>query len=274
MRRATRNRETGEPINYELDEKGRAKPVFIEDGEGGSIPSYTSYGEFINRYKNIDVKDGIPQYTNAQTAKLKKLTPYKVFRSVIMGTYWNAVKDSNLINDIPNHLKMRFYGLLSKYTWLLIRNHVISERLNLEIPKKKEQREYIEKSNNFKRELHEEITNILRIAPRQMYEHFNDAFEVAKNHLQGIAADEERLAKKKPKEVNKKISEKNAKAIWKNILNEYGVSEEEQPFAETFTTWKRADQGMEFDEWLNTWMNEAVGRQAIEDEDDEGNWLD
>jgi len=265
-RRAVRNRETGEPINYKIDENGNKYDH-----------QYTSYGNFKNKYKNVEVENGVPRYTNAQTARLKKLTPWSVFINVIMKKYWTAIKESNLINDIPKPLKMRFYGLLKKYTWYLIKNHVISERLNLNIPEKKEQREYIEKSNNFKEALYAEITDILKIEPEEMFTHFDDAFDAAKNYLYGEAAHEERMAKRKPrkaKSVNKNISENTARNIWSRSMAAYGVNEEENPFEDVFNTWKRADQGMEFAEYMDALMTEAFGGRANEEEDDEGNWLD
>lgn len=111
-----------------------------------------------------------------------------------------------------------------------------------------------------------------------MFDHFDDAFNVAKNHLYGIAAHEEPMAKRKPREakpVNKNISEKTAKGIWNRTLAAYGVGEEEAPFDDAFTTWHNNNQGLDFSEWMEWYMDEASsGREVDEEVDDDENWLD
>ena len=250
-RRAIRNKETGEPINYKVDQNGDKYD-----------PQYTSYGDFKkNTYNKVEVNaEGNVQYTNAQTARLKKLTPYKVFINIIMNKYWNAIKNrEDLIENIPKHLRMRFYGLLKKYTWNLIKDHAISERLQLEIPNNKEEREFIEKSNNFKQAITDDIKQILQIVPEEMFNYFDVAFGKAKEFLYGVAQQEAKIA-------NGSVKESTSKKMWKRIINAYGISEEDAPFNEIFNNWKQNGKGMNFSEWLNNYIENNIGGNEEEDD--------
>ena len=230
-RRAVRNPETGEAMNFE------------EDDNGNKISSaYTPFGVFKkDTYNKIHVNDdGTTKYSNEQTARLKKLSPFKIFTNIIINTYWNNhIKTTGKLQDVPKHLRMKLYGLLRKFTWTSIKNHVIQNTLGMNIPNNEEERKFIESTQNFKQALDILLTNILKNNPENIYGQIDNEFNKA------IVA-----LRVQPERQEVRIQ----KQIWANKLEEYGISQQDLPFEQIIAMFNQQNDYMFLEDFMDYYI--------------------
>jgi len=196
-----------------------------EDGNVINEGQYTAFGSFKrDDYNKINVVDGVASYTNEQARRLKKLTPYKTFTNVIMDNYWKHLKTQGVINEIPKHLRMRLYGLVKKYVWEAIKGHVITTKLNMNIPDNKDSPKILENSNSFKEALNDELRDILRTKPTDMFNNFKDLYAKALGSLR-----DGKYKKLKPSELKDRL-----RNVYDHLINEYGLNENDYPFNDSY----------------------------------------
>jgi len=222
-----------------------------EDGNVTNEGQYVPFGVYKDKeYNNIVVNDGIPRYTNEHASKVKKLTPYKTFTNVIMDNYWNHLKTQGIINEIPKHLRMRLYGLVKKYVWEAIKGHVITTKLNMNIPDNKDSLKLLEHSNSFKEALNEELRDILRTKPVDMFNNFKDLYAKALGILRNG-----KYKKLKPSELKDQL-----RIVYDHLINEYGLNEDDYPFNDSYNDflavgYDNVNQDVYY-EWLSSFINE------------------
>ena len=230
----------------QIDEDGNVTNL---DRNGN--PTYTSFGAFKKKeYNKINVVDGVANYTNEQASRLKKFTPFKTFTNVIMDTYWNHLKTQGVINEIPKHLRMRLYGLVKKYVWEAIKGHVITTKLNMNIPDNKDSLKLLENSNSFKEALNEELRDILRTKPVDMFNNFKDLYAKALGILRNG-----KYKKLKPSELKDQL-----RIVYDHLINEYGLNEDDYPFNDSYNDflavgYDNVNQDVYY-EWLSSFINE------------------
>ena len=186
-RRAVRDPETGQPINFAVDQNGNK----VDGSE-----QYTTKNKFKKDVLyNIDVDwdTGKAEYSHEYTKKKVKLTPFKKFSNIIMKHYWDMLGVNRYLDEIPNHLKSLFYIKLKTFAWEFIKGWVIVKIMGLEYPEDKEERQLLEKQQAFKLGLEQVITEILATDLNKTFNELMPAYEKARELIVGGRAGYEAL---------------------------------------------------------------------------------
>jgi len=141
-----------------------------------------------------------------------------------MDNYWKYLKTQGVINEIPKHLRMRLHGLVKKHVWEAIKGHVITAKLNMNIPNDKDSLKILENSNSFKEVLNEELRDILRTRPVDMFNNSKDLYAKAIESLRGG-----KYKKLKPSELKDQL-----RNVYDHLINEYGLNEDDYPFNDSY----------------------------------------
>ena len=154
-RRAVRNRLTGEPENFDVDENGDKIP---------GTERYTSKSRYLEDELYdiaVDPKTGNAKYTHSYADKKIKLTPFKKFTKIIMKHYWKALDDNGMLAGIKSYQKSMFYIKLKAFAWEYIKYWAATQILKMDPPNGKEEKIQFEKSSGFKHALDQLIAEIL-----------------------------------------------------------------------------------------------------------------
>ena len=155
QRRATKDRMTGKPVNYDVDINGNKIP--------GS-ERYVSKGKYLDDtlyHIEYDHNTGNAEYSHEYTKNTKKLTPFKLFNKYVMSNYWAALGEHGYLKEIPKHLKSMFYIRLKTNAWDFIKNWAATKILGVNYPENKEARNEFDKTAQMKNALAQLMKEII-----------------------------------------------------------------------------------------------------------------
>ena len=134
--------------------------------------------------------------------------------------------------------------------WEAIKGHVITTKLNMNIPDNKDSLKLLENSNSFKEALNEDLRDILRTKPVDMFNNFKDSYARALESLRGG-----KYKKLKPSELKDQL-----RIVYDHLINEYGLNEDDYPFNDSYNDflavgYDNVNQDVYY-EWLSSFINE------------------